>query len=140
MLILYNPPSSSERKPVLPMSLLALGALLEGKHDYLIIDGNLEPDPLESIDRAIRDTGADVLAVTVMPGPQLSHAVPQCRHLRERHPDLTIIWGGYFPTQRVSKSELDPGAGSNPAVAAFPEYNSHRSRRNLGHLPHFSED
>ena len=99
MLILYNPPSSSERKPVLPMSLLALGALLEERHDYLIIDGNLEPDPLESIDRAIRETGADILAVTVMPGPQLSHAVPQCRHLKARHPDLTIIWGGYFPTQ-----------------------------------------
>ena len=99
MLILYNPPSSSERKPVLPMSLLALGALLEERHDYLIIDGNLEPDPVESIDRAIRETGADILAVTVMPGPQLSHAVPQCRLLKARHPDLTIIWGGYFPTQ-----------------------------------------
>lgn len=99
MLILYNPPSSSERKPVLPMSLLALGALLEEKHDYLIIDGNLEPDPLKSIDQAIRETGADVLAVTVMPGPQLSHAIPQCRRLKEQHPNLTIIWGGYFPTQ-----------------------------------------
>ncbi len=45
MILLYNPPSSASRKPVLPMSLLALGALLEGEHEYRIIDGNLERDP-----------------------------------------------------------------------------------------------
>ena len=99
MLILYNPPSNAQRKPILPMSLLALGALLEGEHDYLIVDGNLERDPLAALDRAIRETGADILGVTVMPGPQLNDAVPTCRRIKERHPDLTIIWGGYFPTQ-----------------------------------------
>lgn len=99
MLILYNPQSTASRKKVLPMSLLAVGALLEGEHEYLIIDGNVETDSVAAIDRAIRETGADILAVTVMPGPQISHAVPQCRELKQRHPDLTIIWGGYFPTQ-----------------------------------------
>lgn len=99
MLILYNPQSTASRKQVLPMSLLAVGALLEGEHDYLIIDGNVETDSVAAIDRAIRETGADILAVTVMPGPQISHAVPQCRELKQRHPDLTIVWGGYFPTQ-----------------------------------------
>lgn len=99
MLILYNPPSNAQRKPVLPMSLLALGAVLEGEHDYRIVDGNVERDPLAALDRAIGETGADVLGVTVMPGPQLSQAVPQCRELKRRHPQLTIVWGGYFPTQ-----------------------------------------
>jgi anaerobic magnesium-protoporphyrin IX monomethyl ester cyclase len=99
MIILFNPPSNARRKPVLPMSLLAVGALLDGVHDYLIIDGNLERDPLEALDRAIRETGADMLAITVMPGPQLSHAVPISRTLKERYPALTIVWGGYFPTQ-----------------------------------------
>ncbi len=99
MIVLYNPPSSAQRKPVLPMSLLALGALLEGEHDYVIVDGNLEPDPLAAVDRAVRETGADILAVTVMPGPQLRHAVPHCRHLKAMHPHLTVVWGGYFPTQ-----------------------------------------
>lgn len=99
MLILYNPSSNAQRKPVLPMSLLALGALLEGHHDYLIIDGNLECAPLAAIDRAIRETGAEILAVTVMPGPQLNDATPLCRALKSAHPKLTIVWGGYFPTQ-----------------------------------------
>src|SRR5579859_2981167 len=99
MIVLYNPPSNAARKPVLPMSLLALGALLEGRHDYRIVDGNLENDPLETLDRTIRETGADLLAVTVMPGPQLASAVPHTRTLKQRHPTLTTVWGGYFPTQ-----------------------------------------
>ncbi len=98
-LILFNPPSSASRKPVLPMSLLALGAILEGRHEYVIVDGNLEPDPVGAIDALVRDWGARVLAVTVMPGPQLAAAVPTCRRLKELHPHLTVIWGGYFPTQ-----------------------------------------
>lgn len=99
MLILYNPPSSANRKPVLPMSLLALGGVLEGQHDYVIVDGNLEEDPLSAVDRAVRETGATVLGVTVMPGPQLNHAVPLCLQIKRMHPDLTVVWGGYFPTQ-----------------------------------------
>ncbi|HEX5415875.1 MAG TPA: radical SAM protein, partial [Chloroflexota bacterium] len=99
MLILYNPASNARRKPILPMSLLALGAALEGGHDYAIVDGNLETEPVRAIDRLVHSTGADVLGVTVMPGPQLSQAVPLCRELKARHPGLTIVWGGYFPTQ-----------------------------------------
>src|SRR5262245_46675081 len=99
MLVLYNPVSSSTRKPILPMSLLALGAVLEGEEPYTIVDGNLEPDALGALERRIRDDGADLVAMTVMPGPQLAQATELSRSLRERHPDLTIVWGGYFPTQ-----------------------------------------
>jgi anaerobic magnesium-protoporphyrin IX monomethyl ester cyclase len=99
MLVLYNPPSSARRKPVMPLSLLALGALLEGRHHYQIVDGNLDPQPLETLDRLVREAGVDMLGVTVMPGPQLADAAPLCRELKARHPNLKIIWGGYFPTQ-----------------------------------------
>lgn len=99
MLILYNPVSSATRKPVLPMSLLALGALLEDEEAYAIVDGNLVPDPLASLDRRIRETDADLVGMTVMPGPQLAQATVLSTELKRRHPDLTIVWGGYFPTQ-----------------------------------------
>ncbi len=97
--ILYNPQSSVSKKPVLPMSLLALGAVLEDEHDYAIVDGNLVEDPLAALDQAVAAHDKAVLACTVMPGPQLNQAVPLCKELRRRHPSLTIVWGGYFPTQ-----------------------------------------
>ena len=96
--ILYNPPSSANRKPVLPMSLLALGAVLEKRHDYEIVDGNIVSDAFAAIEGHLQNA-ADVLAVTVMPGPQLHHAVPLCEALKQKYPHLTIVWGGYFPTQ-----------------------------------------
>lgn len=99
MIVLYNPVSNATRKPVLPMSLLAVAALLEGTHDYRIIDGNLVPDPLEALSQAINQDGVDILAITVMPGPQLNQAVPLSRELKRRHPNVRIVWGGYFPTQ-----------------------------------------
>ena len=99
MLILYNPQSTASRKHVLPMSLLAVGAVLEGEHDYVIVDGNVDDDPLGTIERMVREQGVTMLGVTVMPGPQINHAVAHCRELKRRHPNLTIIWGGYFPTQ-----------------------------------------
>ncbi len=99
-IIFYNPQSSAARKPVLPCSLLAVGAVLEGKYEYIITDGNLEDSPLETLDRLIQQGGEQpVLAVTVMPGPQLQQAVPLCRELKRRHAHLLVVWGGYFPTQ-----------------------------------------
>jgi anaerobic magnesium-protoporphyrin IX monomethyl ester cyclase len=100
MVILYNPVSSATKKPILPFALLALGAVLEGRCNYIIVDGNLEVDPLQRIDGEIRRAVEDcVLAVTVMPGPQLMDAVSLCQQLRKTHAALTIVWGGYFPTQ-----------------------------------------
>jgi hypothetical protein len=100
MIIFFNPQSSAGRKPVLPMSLLAVGAVLEGDYEYVILDGNLEDDPLTALDQRIRaGESAPILAMTVMPGPQLRQAVALCRELKQRHPQLTVIWGGYFPTQ-----------------------------------------
>src|SRR5712692_12116362 len=40
-----------------------------------------------------------LLALTVMPGPQLRDAVPIALELKRRHPGVIIVWGGYFPTQ-----------------------------------------
>lgn len=105
MLLLYNPQSSANRKPILPCSLLALAAVLESdpdRYEYVIVDGNLEPEPLARLDGLIAaQDGREptVLGVTVMPGPQLHQAVPLVRELKRRHPQLIVVWGGYFPTQ-----------------------------------------
>jgi anaerobic magnesium-protoporphyrin IX monomethyl ester cyclase len=98
VILLYNPRSSPNKKPVLPMSVLAVGAQLEGAHEYRIIDGNLVDSGLGALESAIETRHADIVGMTVMPGPQLADALPIARRLRERYPGLTIVWGGYFPT------------------------------------------
>ncbi|MCO6450270.1 MAG: B12-binding domain-containing radical SAM protein [Caldilineales bacterium] len=102
MLLLYNPQSSANKKPVLPCSLLAVGAVLEAAHEYQIVDGNLEGDPLGRLDELIRQQRSDeplVVGFTVMPGPQLQQSVPLAAEIKHRHPHVVMVWGGYFPTQ-----------------------------------------
>src|SRR5436309_15863389 len=64
-----------------------------------MVDGNLECDPMAAVYRALRETQPELLGVTVMPGPQLKAAVPVTRTLKDRYPDMQVVWGGYFPTQ-----------------------------------------
>jgi len=108
-LILFNPISSTARTPVLPMSLLAIEATLEGRWPTVIIDGNLVEDSFAALKTAIDGDGRGIiLAVTVMPGPQLKHATPLCRELKKCYPALTIVWGGYFPSQHWEACLGDP--------------------------------
>ena len=81
------------------MSLLAVGSMLEGQFDYEIVDANLLADPVERIIEAGNTKTLSAIAFTVMPGPQLNHAVPDAQRLKAALPDVPIVWGGYFPSQ-----------------------------------------
>lgn len=97
--LFYNPISTSPGKQRLPLSLLAVSAVIADDYDIEFIDGNLVADPAQAIIERAQATGAKLLACTVMPGPQLRQAVPVCKRIKAALPDLTILWGGYFPTQ-----------------------------------------
>src|SRR5689334_2107595 len=100
--ILVNPRMCRPHSVRLPLSVLALGAALEGSFDYQIIDGNLDSDATASLLSAIRDKVA-LVAFTVMPGPQVGPAIDLASAVRSASPQIPIVWGGYFPT-------LYPGA------------------------------
>jgi hypothetical protein len=55
--VLFNRQNAARPKTVLPLSLLALGAVLDGVAGWVLVDGNLELDPLAAADRALRVTG-----------------------------------------------------------------------------------
>jgi pyruvate-formate lyase-activating enzyme len=98
MILFFNPRATRPKNRRYPLSILALGAMIEGKEDYAIVDGNLEADPRAAIDRIMREHPARVLAVTVMPGPQMVAAIPVCRWFKEAYPSACVVWGGYFPS------------------------------------------
>ena len=102
MIVFFNPLSTTPGKQPLPLSLMALAAVVDGREAWCLVDGNLDADPVARILDACGPASAGappVLAVTVMPGPQVRQAVPVCRAVRASRPDVRIVWGGYFPTQ-----------------------------------------
>jgi anaerobic magnesium-protoporphyrin IX monomethyl ester cyclase len=104
MIVLYNPLSTTPGKQPLPLSLMALAAVLEGREAWTLVDGNTSRDPAADIAACFARTPPSdlpLLAVTVMPGPQLTQAVAVCREIRQRLPKVRIVWGGYFPTQHT---------------------------------------
>jgi anaerobic magnesium-protoporphyrin IX monomethyl ester cyclase len=96
MIILFNPRATKPRNRRLPLAVLALAAVLEGREEYEIVDGNLEEDPTAHILRLIGQHDVEILGVTVMPGPQMVKAIETCREIRRLRPEVPIVWGGYF--------------------------------------------
>ena len=135
MIVLFNPWSTPSPKKPLPMSLLALGSVLEGEFDYCIVDGNLEPDPVGRILAIDAATPLTAVAVTVMPGPQLRAAVMGCRQIKRLLPDVAIIWGGYFPSQHaeacLSESTVDICVRGQGEATVLELFRAMRDRRAL---------
>jgi anaerobic magnesium-protoporphyrin IX monomethyl ester cyclase len=96
MILLLHPRSTKPKNRRFPLAPLSLAAVLEGKEEYAIIDGNADPQPGQTLDRLMRDKAAELLAVSVMPGPQMAAAIPLCREFRAKYPRIPIVWGGYF--------------------------------------------
>jgi radical SAM superfamily enzyme YgiQ (UPF0313 family) len=98
MIVLYNPRVTRPRNVRFPLSILSLAAVLEGQEDYAIVDGNVDDNAIQTLLSRLAEQDIEMLAVTVMPGPQMVLAVESCRRIRARFPRLPIVWGGYFPS------------------------------------------
>ena len=79
MIIILHPRATKPKNRRFPLAALAIAAVLEGKEEYVIVDGNVDLQPERTLDRIMRETGAEMLAVSVMPGPQMAAAVPHSR-------------------------------------------------------------
>jgi anaerobic magnesium-protoporphyrin IX monomethyl ester cyclase len=104
MIVLYNPLSTTPGKQPLPLSVMSLASVLEGREPWTLVDGNVVRDPAsEIIERlsGVPPSAGPMLAVTVMPGPQLTQAVQVCGRVRRALPHVPVVWGGYFPTQHT---------------------------------------
>ncbi len=100
MILFLNPRATRKGNQRYPLSILALAAMIEGREDYRIVDGNRIDDPRVELTSIMAEHEDEVrlLAVTVMPGPQTRSAIPVCKWFRENFPRVPIVWGGYFPS------------------------------------------
>ena len=94
----------------LPLSIMAIAAPLELKgYQMVLIDERLTDDPYEALVRECAD--ALCLGVSSMTGFQLVGAVKGARLIKEKFPELPIVWGGYHaslrPEETVQSSFVD---------------------------------
>jgi anaerobic magnesium-protoporphyrin IX monomethyl ester cyclase len=122
-ILLFNP-RSNEYKPRIPNSVLQVAASVDGKYEYVFVDGNLENDPWTKIENYLLSSEFKFFASTVMPGPQLKQAIPFSKKIKKQFPEIIIIWGGYFPSNQY-KSVLNSAyvdfVINGPGDKAFPD-------------------
>ena len=99
--LLFNP-RAANHKPRIPNSILSMASVLEGRHDYVIVDGNREEDPWRRIKTYLDSGEFGFFACTVMPGPQLRQAIPFSKRIKREYPRMRIVWGGYFASNQCS--------------------------------------
>jgi radical SAM superfamily enzyme YgiQ (UPF0313 family) len=114
-IILFNPAPRSgrqvQRRIELPLSLLCPATPLDRQgYRIKIIDEFADPN----WKRALLETLAQkpiCFGVTCMTGPQILHALEGCRLVKERYPDVPVIWGGVhaslLPEQTLENPYLD---------------------------------
>src|SRR5215472_14736654 len=98
VIILFNPRSTKPRNRRFPLSIMALAAVLEGREEYQIVDGNVDENPTQTILDLLRSNHVELLGVSVMPGPQMASAMTSCQEIRRQCPDVPIGQGGYLPS------------------------------------------
>jgi anaerobic magnesium-protoporphyrin IX monomethyl ester cyclase len=142
MIVLLHPRSTRPQNRRFPLAVLSLAAMLEDREEYAIVDGNLDADPGGTLERIATESGIELLAVSVMPGPQMVAAVSLCREFRRRHPSVPILWGGYFPSlytdATLNANYVDlvvRGQGEDAFIGAIEAI---RGRRNLYQVPGLS--
>ena len=96
--LLVNPRVCSPSSTRLPLAILNLAAVLEGRWPWRVVDGNVEADPVQAALSALQRRPHALVGVSAMPGPQMVAAVEISSAIRRAFPSVPIAWGGHFPT------------------------------------------
>src|SRR5687768_16577470 len=98
-IVLFNPsPYDNAKYYGLPLPLLAISALPHSKGwPIKIVVQDVDGEDSE---RQIMEAceGALLFGVTSLTGSMIGHGLEMCRKVRERFPDLPIVWGGTHPS------------------------------------------
>jgi anaerobic magnesium-protoporphyrin IX monomethyl ester cyclase len=121
--LLFNP-KSARWKHRIPNSILQVAASIDGKYEYVLVDGNLEANPWDKIENDLASGRFSYFGCTVMPGPQLRQAIPFTKRIKQQFPNITVIWGGYFASNQyktVMSSGFVDYVVYGPGDQTFPQ-------------------
>jgi anaerobic magnesium-protoporphyrin IX monomethyl ester cyclase len=104
VVVLYNPKAVFY---TMPLALLAIGSYLDPeKYRVIIIDGRLEENPLQKILPELQS--AVCFAVTVLTGNPIKDALYVSRAVKDKFPNMPVVWGGWHPSLFVTETLEDP--------------------------------
>jgi radical SAM superfamily enzyme YgiQ (UPF0313 family) len=111
-IVLFNPAPRSgiqvQRRIELPLNLLCPAAPLDRQgYRIKIIDEFANPNWRRELLETLAQKPI-CFGVTSMTGPQILHAVEGCRLVKERYPDVPIIWGGIHASLLPEQTLQDP--------------------------------
>ena len=97
-IVLFSPsPYPGSRYYGLPLSLLSVSALPHSKgYPIRIVAWDVDEDPERQVLEACE--GALLFGVTSLTGGMIANGLEMCAKVRERYPDLPIVWGGTHPS------------------------------------------
>jgi radical SAM superfamily enzyme YgiQ (UPF0313 family) len=82
---------------LLPLELLQIATLPEQEgFEVVIVDAMVHPDYMARLEELC--DGALCFASSCILGYQVAHGAQVARQIRQKFPDLPIIWGGWFPS------------------------------------------
>ncbi len=90
-----------------PLSILALAAPLHASgYEMVLLDERLQEDP----ERAVLEAadGALCVGISTITGYQLKQTIRFSWLLKEHHPDIPVIWGGYHPSLLPEQCAAEP--------------------------------
>lgn len=123
-ILLFNPRSANAKYRI-PNSVLNIAASVNGKYEWVIVDGNRETEPYKKIKFYLDSGEYKYIGFTVMPGPQLKQAIPFAKKIKSEYKNVVMIWGGYFPSNQykvvINSGYVDfivngPGDNTFPAL------------------------
>lgn len=97
VLLFPNPLGELGYSLEIPLSILSVAAPLHADgHEVVLVDERLNDDP--EVDLLAAVDGAICFGVSTITGHQLKRAIHYSRLVKEKFPDVPIIWGGYHPS------------------------------------------
>ena len=145
--VLLNPRAQKSHRR-LPLSILYLARIIPKSVEWLISDANVEADAKSKAECFIAEAPECTwVLVTVMPGPQLRWALPWSRRIKAIWPQVTIVWGGYFPsvyTETVCKEDaidfVITGQGEVALLALIEAVEKQKPFTSVPGLCHWSQE
>lgn len=108
-IVLYNPnPLSKYRMSVLaPLPLLAISRILDKEgYNIRIVSPCLYKDPVKEVVNSCED--AICLGISCITGYQITDGLSVAKLVRQKYPELPIVWGGWHPSLEPEQTLRSP--------------------------------